>query len=171
MKDQIWRKQIWIISAVAIARIYGQSPELAAINRAAEALGGKARIQAIRTLVIEGSGTNPNVGQNRNPDDPLPDWKITDYRKTIDLTSGRMRLEQRRQAEFPFSMANDVRQNLGLDGNVAYNVSPDGKAARASDVVARDRRMEMLGNPVVVIRAALDPAAKLSHLRSENKVQ
>jgi ribonuclease BN (tRNA processing enzyme) len=58
-----------------------------------------------------------------------------------------------------------------VDGNIAYNVSPEGKAARASEVVARDRRIEMLGNPVVIIRAALDPAAKLGHLRSEGKVQ
>jgi len=156
---------------MGIVRTCGQAPEPAAINSAAEALGGKARIQALRTLVIEGSGTNPNVGQNRNPDDPMPDWKVTDYRRTIDLANGRMRLEQHRQAQFAFSMANDVRQNLCLDGDIAYNVGTDGKAARASEAGTRDRRIEMLGNPVAIIRAALEPASKLSHLRKEGKVQ
>ena len=165
------RAQFWTLASLAIARAWAQSPELAAIDGAAEALGGKARILALRTLVIEGAGTNPNIGQNRNPDDPLPDWKVTDYRKTIDLANGRMRLEQRRQAEFPFSMANDVRQNLALDGDIAFNVSPDGKATRASDTVARDRRFEMLGNPVAAVRAALDPAARLEHLRKEGNLQ
>jgi hypothetical protein len=165
------RRHVWVLAALAIVCAYGQAPELAAIDTAADALGGKARIQTLRTLIIEGSGTNPNVGQNRNPDDPLPDWKVTDYRKTIDLANGRMRIEQRRQAQFPFSMANDVRQNLGLDGDIAYNVGPDGQAARASEAVARDRRIEMLGNPVAIVRAALDPAARLGHLHTEGKVQ
>jgi len=165
------RRQFWVIAAMAIVRSYGQSPELAVINSAADALGGKARIQAIRTLIIEGSGTNPNVGQNRNPDDPLPNWKVTDYRRRIDVANGSMRLEQRRQAQFPFSMANDVRQNLGLDRDIAYNVGPDGKAARVAEALARDRRIEMLGNPVTIVRAALHPAAKLSHLRREGRVQ
>jgi hypothetical protein len=161
----------WVLVAVGMLRAYGQSPERAVIDSAAGALGGKARIQSLRTLVIEGAGINPDVGQNRNPDDPLPDWKVTDYRKTIDLVNGRMRLEQRRQAEFPFSMANDVRQNLVVDGDIAFNVGPDGKAARASGAVARDRRVEMLGNPVALVRAALDPATKLRRLRKEGQVQ
>jgi Metallo-beta-lactamase superfamily len=165
------KRYIWVLAAVAAAPVYAQSPELAAINGAADALGGRAKIQALRTLVIEGAGINPNVGQNRNPDDPLPNWKVTDYRKTIDLVNGRMRLEQHRQAEFPFSMANDVRQNLAVDGDIAFNVGPDGKATRASEAVAQDRRYEMLGNPVAVVRAALDPAAKLGHLRKEGNLQ
>jgi glyoxylase-like metal-dependent hydrolase (beta-lactamase superfamily II) len=33
--------------------------------------------------------------------------------------------------------------------------------------VARDRRVEMLGNPIAIVRAALDPSAKLSNLRKK----
>ena len=164
-------KTFWAIAVVTMLGAYGQSPELAVINGAADALGGKARIQTLRTLVIEGSGTNPNVGQNRTPDDALPDWKVTDYRKTIDLANQRMRIEQHRQAQFAFSMANDVRQNLVLDGMIAFNVAADGSATRASEAVARDRRFEMFGNPVTAVRAALDPAAKLTHLRKEGVLQ
>ncbi len=98
----------------------------------------------MKTLVIEGEGTNPNVGQNRNPDDPLPDWKVTEYKKTIDLATGRMRIQQHRQAQFAFSMANDVRQNLVLDGDIAFNVDASGKASRAHQAAVRDRRIEML---------------------------
>jgi len=165
------KRQLFVLATVAMARAYAQSPELVVISGAADALGGTARIQSLRTIVIEGAGTNPNVGQNRNPDDPLPDWRVTEYRKTIDLVNGRMRLEQHRQAEFPFSMANDVRQNLVVDGDIAFNVGPDGKATRASEAVAQDRRFEMLGNPVAIVRAALDPAAKLGHLRKEGNFQ
>src|SRR5665213_682535 len=163
-------KQILFVLCVVTAHGYSQSPEAAAISGAADALGGKARIKALRTLVIEGAGIDPNVGQNRNPDDPLPNWKVTDYRKTIDLAEGRMRLQQRRVAEFAFSMANDVRQDLRLDGDVAFNVGPGTRMARVNEIGTRDRRYEMLGDPVTIVRAALDPAAKLSHLRKEGKV-
>ncbi len=165
------RIEIWALAAIMATPAFGQSSELTVVNDAAAALGGATRVQAVHTLVMEGAGTNPNVGQNRNPDDPLPDWKVTDYRKTIDLANGRMRIEQHRQAQFAFSMANDVRQNLYLDGDIAYNVSPEGKATRASESVARDRRIEMLSTPVSSIRAALDPMAKLSHLRKEGNLQ
>ena len=82
-----------------------------------------------------------------------------------------MRLQQHRQAQFAFSMANDVRQNMLLDGDIAFNVDASGKAFRAPEAAVRDRRIEMLDNPVAIVRAALDPGAKLNHLRREGKVQ
>ncbi len=160
-----------LLSAALLARVYGQTPEMAAIKNAAVALGGLKRVGAVRTLIIEGEGTYPNVGQNRNPDDPLPDWKITEYKKTIDLAGGRMRLEQHRQAQFAFSMANDVRQNLVLDGGIAFNVDGTGRASRAPEAAVRERRIEMLDHPVAIVRAALDPRSKLSHLRTEANAQ
>lgn len=165
------RCTIWIVAAAVLAQASGQSPETSLIKSAAEALGGVDRIRTVKTLVIEGSGVNPNVGQNRNPDDPLPDWKVTEYKKILDLTAGRMRVQQHRQAQFPFSMANDVRQNMVLDGDIAFNVDPAGNAARAPESAVRDRRIEMLANPIAIVRAALDPATKLTHIRNEGKLQ
>jgi hypothetical protein len=164
------RSNIWILGAAILARAGAQTPQ-SVIQSAANALGGLDRVRAVKTLIMEGEGTNPNVGQNRNPNDPLLDWKVTAYRKTIDLASGRMRLEQHRQAQFAFAMANDVRQNMALDGDIAFNVDASGKASRAPEVAVRDRRIEMLDNPVAIVRAALDPGTRLAHLRSEAKVQ
>ncbi len=161
----------WILSAAILARACAQTPETAVVKSAADALGGLDRVRAVKVLMIEGEGVNPNVGQNRNPNDPLLDWKVTEYKKTIDFAAGRMRLQQRRQAEFAFSMANDVRQNMVLDGDIAFNVDASGKASRAPEAAVRDRRTEMLGNPVAIVRAALDPGARLGHLRKEGKVQ
>jgi hypothetical protein len=165
------RSSIWILSAAFLAQASAQTPESAMIQSAADALGGLDRVRAVRLLVIEGEGVNPNVGQNRNPDDPLPDWKVTEYRKTIDLVHARMRLEQRRQAQFAFSMANDVRQNMVLDGGIAFNVDAAGKASRAPESAVRDRRIEMLDNPVSIVRAALEPGTRLSRLRPEANLQ
>jgi len=165
------RSKTFMLSVAVLASAYAQTPEMGVIKSAAQAVGGVDRIRAVTTLIIEGEGTNPNVGQNRNPNDPLLDWKITDYKKTIDLMHGRMRLQQHRQAQFAFSMANDVRQNFVLDGNIAFNVDASGKAARAPESAVKERRIEMLDNPLAIVRLALDPATKLGHLHSEGKVQ
>src|SRR5580704_9631336 len=165
------RSNIWILSTLVLARAYTQTPEATVIKNAADALGGLDRVRAVKTLIIQGEGTNPNVGQNRNPDDPLLNWKVTEFKKTIDLARGRMRLEQHRQAQFAFSMANDVRQDFLLDGDIAFNVDATGKASRAAEATVRERRIEMVDNPVAIVRAALDPGVKLSHLRREGKVQ
>jgi len=159
------------IAMIAGAMAFGQSPERTVVTRAAEALGGKDKVLAVKTLVIEGSGINPNVGQNPLPDSPLLNWNVPEFKRSLDLANGRMRVEQHRIAGFDFALATDVHQNMGLDGVVAFNVNPEGAAQRASEAVAADRRIEMLGNPITIVRAALDPAAKLSNLRRKSGEQ
>ncbi|MEQ1884410.1 MAG: MBL fold metallo-hydrolase [Bryobacteraceae bacterium] len=135
------------------------------VRQAADALGGHDRVLKTRTLVMEGAGVNPNVGQNLTPDSPLLNWRVTDYRKTIDLENRRVRIERHRKAEFAFSMFNDVRENMTLDGAVAYNVDSKGAAGRAPEAVVRERRIEMLLHPVAIVREALDAKTKLANLR------
>jgi glyoxylase-like metal-dependent hydrolase (beta-lactamase superfamily II) len=159
------------ILLLAVAAAFGQSPEMTAVTRAAEALGGKDKVLAVRTLTIEGSGINPNVGQNPLPDSPLLTWNVPEFKRSLDLANGRMRVEQHRIAAFDFALATDVRQNMGLDGGIAFNVNPDGTSQRAGEAVVADRRIDMLGNPVTIVRAALDPAAKLSNLRKKSGEQ
>jgi hypothetical protein len=164
------KKLIWATLTFALAAAYAQTPEMQVVNGAAEALGGKARIQSVKSLTVEGEGTNPNIGQNVTPDAPLSVWKVTEYKRTIDLTNGRMRLQQRRTAQFAFALASDVHQDMSVDGDVAWNTAA-GKATRVGAAVAESRRIDMLGNPVVIVRAALDPAAKLSNLRKKGNLQ
>jgi len=143
------------------------SPELRVINAAADALGGRQKVLAVRTLTIEGEGPAPNVGQNTMPDGELPVWKVTEFKRTIDVPNHRMRTSQLRTAQFLFANANTQRQNQGLDGDVAYNVGVDGTASRASAAVARDRRVELLQHPLVIVREVLDdPGTKLSGYRA-----
>lgn len=149
-----------------------QTPEMQVISSAAEALGGKDRIEAVQSLIMEGQGHYPNIGQNLTPDAPLPDWAVPEYKRTVDLVNARIKVEQHRVAKFPFSMVNDARQIFVLDGDVAYNVDPvTGKATRASEAAAVERRINMLDNPVSIIRAALDPQTKLSNLRQKDQQQ
>ena len=57
---------------------------------------------------------------------------------------------------------------FGVDGDVAYNVGANGMATRAADAVAKDRRAEIYHHPITIVRAALDPAAKLTNPRTQD---
>jgi hypothetical protein len=147
------------------------SLERSVIDAAAAALGGADRLKALPVITIQGTGTAPLAGQNRMPDDDLPVWKVSEYQRIIDSKNGRTRVSQVREAQFLFAGDLVQRQTQGLDGDIAYNMAPDGSMTRASDTAARDRRIEMLHHPVTIVRAALDPAARLSNARSEGSEQ
>jgi Metallo-beta-lactamase superfamily len=165
-------KKFILVVAFAFAGACAQTPaELQTVKDAASALGGADRIQAAKTLTIEGEGAAPNVGQNTLPDGELPVWKVTDFKRTVDLAAGRTRVQQVRSAQFLFAGATVQRQDQGLDGDVPYNVGQDGAMTRAGDQAARERRIEMLHHPVTIVRAALDPAAKVTNRRLEGNEQ
>src|SRR5215467_13511881 len=161
------KKLLCVVGFVAAATgCTRTSPEHRMINDVVEALGGRQPVLAVKTLTIQGEGPAPNVGQNTMPDSELPVWKVTEFKRTIDLPNHRMRTTQVRTALFLFANASTQRQDQGLDGNVAYNVGENGAATRASAAVARDRRIELLQHPLVIVREVLDdPATKLSGYR------
>src|SRR5881396_1255697 len=99
------RKTIWtLLMAAGLTGACAQTPpEMQVVDGAADALGGKGRIQAVKTLVIEGEGPAPNVGQNTMPDGELPVWKVTELKETIDLANRRSRMQQLRSAQFLFA--------------------------------------------------------------------
>ena len=151
-----------------------------ALEDAVTALGGKTRIQALKTLTIEGEGTSRNAGQDFTPEAVTSKadtaiynrnlYKVTEFTQTIDLENGRMRTQQLRTPMFPFVLG-PSRQTAGVDGDVAYNVGANGGASRASAATARDRRAELLRHPVAILRAALDPATNVGSPRREGNQQ
>ena len=137
------------------------------LDDAAEALGGASRIRNVKTLTIQGTGTAPNAGQNRMPDDELPVWKVNEYTRRIDLANGRMRAQQVREAQFLFAGDLVQRQTQGLDGAAAYSVAANGTISRAGAVAARDRRIELLHHPVTVLRTVLDAEVTLNNFSAK----
>jgi hypothetical protein len=153
-----------VTAAGACARV---PPEQQLLIDAANALGGRERIAALKSIAIEGEGESPNVGQNTMPDGELPVWKVTDYKRTTDLATGRTDMSQVRTAQFLFANSSVQRQHQALDGDVAVNFSPDGQATRAGEQQARDRRREALQHPVTVVRAGLADGAVISNVRRQ----
>jgi glyoxylase-like metal-dependent hydrolase (beta-lactamase superfamily II) len=166
----------------------GTSPEAQLVRRAADALGGRDRVMAIKTLQIIGYGELAyfNGGGNitGDPDAPQKWQSVLEHTRTMDLEHSRMRVQQRLKMNFEFaSTAGQLglnRSNETLDGDVAYNIgggflaapttgTPQPQPAGAAAV--RQRRVEMLAHPITIVRAALDSATKLSNLRKQGNLQ
>ncbi|HZJ31195.1 MAG TPA: hypothetical protein VFD21_06480 [Vicinamibacterales bacterium] len=172
MSNRIVVLALAIASTTLVVGLAGQgpSPEAQLVRRAADALGGRERVLAIKTLQIIGYGELAyfNGGGNITgaPDAPQKWQKVLEHTRIIDFENGRTRVQQRLKMDFEFaSTAGQLglnRTNETLDGDVAYNIGGGG---------ARQRRVELLAHPITIVRAALDPATKLSNLRTQRNLQ
>lgn len=166
----------------------GTPPERQLITRAADALGGRDRVMAVKTLQIVGYGELAyfNGGGNITGDPAAPQkWqKVLEYTRTIDLEHWRTRVQQRLKFDFVFaSTAGQLglnRTNETLDGDTAYNIGGGFLAAPesgtpqpqpAGPVAARQRRVELLAHPLTIVRAALDAGTRLTNLRKQGNLQ
>jgi glyoxylase-like metal-dependent hydrolase (beta-lactamase superfamily II) len=156
-----------LMTAGAVAACTRTPPEQQIVNDAAAALGGRDRVLAVKTLVIEGDGWNGNLGQDMTPDATGQKFMLSGYRRSIDVPGARARVEQTRTPNFAYFQGQaPQKQVAGVDKDVAYNVPPNGEATRASTAAARDRRAEIYHHPITIVGAALDPAAKLTNPRT-----
>ena len=159
----------------------GVSPEVRAVNQMAEALGGKERLMAIKSVRIVGYGelAYQNGGGNitGHPDAPQKWRSVLEYERTIDLEHWRTRVQQRVKNHFVFaSLTGQLglqRTNEVLDGDVAYNVqgTDNLQYQRVGDAAARQRRMDLLSHPLTIVRAALEPTTRLENLRRQGGLQ
>ena len=180
------RKVSYVVAVLVVAaatfRVDGQGGGAAdVVSRAAAALGGRERVLAVNTLTIEGYGqlAYQNGGGNitSSPDAPQKWITVNDHRREIDLRSWRMVVTQRQANDFVFAGTAGMRGTVGrqgVEGDVAFALNGTGataKATRGSAAAARARRMEMLAHPLTIVRAALEPAAKVANRRSEGGLQ
>jgi glyoxylase-like metal-dependent hydrolase (beta-lactamase superfamily II) len=166
----------------------GIAPGLQLVTRAADALGGRDRVMAVRTLQIVGYGELAyfNGGGNISADPAAPQkWqKVLDYTRTIDLEHWRTRVQQRLKMDFVFASTIGQlglnRTNETLDGDIAYNIGGGFLAAPqtgtpqpqpAGPAAVRQRRVEMLAHPLTIVRAALDAGTRLSNVRKQGNLQ
>jgi glyoxylase-like metal-dependent hydrolase (beta-lactamase superfamily II) len=155
----------WLLASLLFASVLqAQSPAEQLVLDAAQALGGRERILALRTLTIEGYGSNPNIGQAMTPEaDPLL-WMLPDYKRSIDFANRRQALEFTRRPAFP-AVFDNFRMHARLDGDVAFNIGgafgppPAGPPPRLGEAVARERRQDGLLHPLSAVRAALTAAS------------
>src|SRR5437899_2109796 len=139
MKEMKW---FVLFAALMLGGCAQAPPEQQTINDAAAALGGRDRILAVKTLIIEGGGSNGNLGQDVTPEATSQTFTVSDYKRAIDVAAGRARVEQTRTPNFTYFQGQQPqKQVFGIDGDVGYNVAADGTATRVANAVANDRRV------------------------------
>ena len=85
--------------------VQGQSQAQQVVNDAADALGGRDRVLAVKTLLVEGEGKEFSFGQGSSWTEMGQEasvWKVMGYRRAYDLTASRARFEQSRTALYAF---------------------------------------------------------------------
>ena len=134
----------WLLIVVGLLGACARrSPERQIVEDAAAALGGRDRILAARTVLIEGQGTQGNLGQDMTPDATSQTFTVTAFRRACDLAAGACRTELTRTPGFPYFRGPAAqKQSTTTSGGEGYH------------------------HPLAIMRAALDPAAKLDNPRT-----
>ena len=104
------------------------------------AVGGRDRVEAVKSIVIEGTGVNYNLGQDMKPEAATQQFAITGYKREIDIEQGKQRVEQTRTPKFAYFQGPQPQTQIQvLDGDIAFNVGAErrGHAARHRDRGAR----------------------------------
>src|SRR5262245_24010456 len=96
------RSIIIIAATLAASACSRPTPERQIVDDAATALGGRDRLLALKTLIIEGEGTNGNLGQDMTPEATGQAFALKGYKRTIDVAGGRVRIEQTRTPNFSY---------------------------------------------------------------------
>ena len=118
---------VTVLAMAALCGCGSLPPEQQLVSDAAAALGGRDRLLAIKTLVLEGGGTNTDLGQDMTPEATGQTFTVTAYRRLISFTANAMRTEQTRTPNFAFFQGQAAqRQVTGVDGDIGYNVAPNG---------------------------------------------
>src|SRR5215467_16199909 len=176
-----------LMAGLTLAAIRAQNAPSASgvLASAAQALGGLERIRAIRNITLEGFGQYAyqfgGANITADPNAPQKYQAANDLKRVYDLEHGRFQLFERRNFLFPFADSGGhsfTPVSLFLDGDIAYNRTPNGMIVRAArsdpGILQHDgvhmRRMWMLNNPVALIRTALDPATKVGTPRRDGNV-
>jgi glyoxylase-like metal-dependent hydrolase (beta-lactamase superfamily II) len=162
------QQRTFVLAAALLASgCAAKSTEQRIVDDAASALGGRNRILAVKTIVLEGEGTNGNLGQDMTMEASGQAFVVTGYKRAIDVLNVRARTEQTRTPNFAyFQGPAPQKQIAGVADGVAYNIAPNGNVTRASNAVAKDRLAEIYHHPLKIVRAALNPDTKLANGRT-----
>ena len=158
---------IVLLTALVVGACSPAPPEQQFINDAMAAIGGRSRVEAVKTLTIEGEGVNYNLGQDMKPEASGQQFTVTNYKRQIDIAGGRQRIEQTRTPKFAYFQGPQPQTQIqGLDGTVAFNVNAQGQPSRLAPLAETDRLHDLYHHPLKLLRSTLDPKTTVTNVRS-----
>jgi glyoxylase-like metal-dependent hydrolase (beta-lactamase superfamily II) len=148
-------------------------PEQQFIDDAMRAVGGRDKVIAVKSIAIEGTGVNYNLGQDMKPEAATQQFAISGYKREFDTAQGKQRVEQVRTPKFAYFQGPQPQTQIQvLDGDVAFNVGANGAASRLATATAeRDRRTEFFHHPITALIAATVPITTVTNVRTVGNVR
>ena len=109
---------ILVLVVAACVACTQRPPEQQIVLDAADALGGRDRILAAKAIVMEGQGSNANLGQDMTPEATGQSFEVTAFRRSVSLDPNRTRTEQTRTPKFAYfqGMAAQLKNFLDQTG-------------------------------------------------------
>ena len=141
------RRIALVLIGLACAAWY-RSPERQRLDDAAEALGGVERIKALQ-LRPPWDGLCAECRPEPDARRRAAGMEAERIHAHVDLANSRSQVRQVREAQFLFAGDLVQQQTQGLDGDVAYNVAPDG----SEDACRRGRRAAIVASRCSTIRS------------------
>src|SRR5687767_12778494 len=158
---------LYLITALTLAACTQGTPEQQFIDDAMQAIGGRSRVEAVKTLTLEGEGVNYNLGQDMKPEAAGQQFAVTGYKRQIDIVNGRQRVEQTRTPKFAYFQGPQPQTQIeGLDGTVAFNVNAQGQPSRLAPLAETDRLHDLYHHPLKLLRSTMDPTTRVGAVRS-----
>lgn len=145
-----------VLSLVAANTASGQRRR-AALDAVATAMGGRARVLAVKSLSMVGRGSNFNLGQNPAPLDSLPMFEVTEFRRISDFANSRWRLEAARTPRFVTGNTASQRLTSGGDKELGFDVLADGSSRVATGRLLSDARNDLVHHPIGFLQTAFSP--------------
>jgi glyoxylase-like metal-dependent hydrolase (beta-lactamase superfamily II) len=161
-------KVMTVLCVLILAACTTSTPDQQFGADAVRAVGGRDRVTAVTMLVLEGRGTTANLGQDMTWEAATQAFDLSNVRRVADLSRARVRTTQTRTPNFLYFQGPQPQQQIvGVDGDIAYSLAPNGNANRQSDAVAKDRRAEFYHHPLPLVRALLDPATRVANVQTQ----
>ena len=156
-----------VVAGVVLASCASNPPEQQFVDDALRAVGGRARVESLRTIVIEGTGVHYNLGQDMKPEAATQQFAVTGLVRKIDVANRRQRLEQTRTPKFAYFQGPQPQTQIqAVDGDIAFNVNPAGQPSRIAAQAEQDRQTEWYHHPITALRSATSPATTVSNVRT-----
>lgn len=160
------RSLAWLpLSLLLLTGCGASSPEMELVEAAAEALGGRAAVEAIDTMVVEGDGDTFWLGESASPDSDPPLFYTT-FKRTYDWSNDRFRHEELRSPRFVTNLRETTRVITAVDAEHPFDVDRFDKALRLPEHKSEERRAELLHHPIGAVRAALREGSEISNRRT-----
>src|SRR6185369_15950952 len=132
------------------------------VDKTAQAMGGSAALQAVKTQRIVASGTWFEPEQTFRPGDDPRQVSTFNYTLSHDLAADRLHYDWSRDITYPFVATQAYGETVDHDQGLVTGTDGSGPtpAAMPSVRVATVRKLNRLTSPLVLVRSALaNPAA------------